>query len=346
MICRRDSFITHRAFCDALTEENNKANEGPLPKISSNLQCQPIPANLVVPSLPINTNANPNPQLNNHSSDHKQNNNPLSLPHDLIPKPFTNNNNNNMNMAASGTAFPRNLSSSSNASHHPSLQLSSNSLNIFEENGLHFAGAGSSPHMSATALLQKAAQMGATVSNNSTNTVEKGYATTTSMAPPSFGGVVVQQQQQNMNSSFMNQFMHNNGQQDMPPPQYSFNGMGGMNGVDMFHAILDQSKALSKMIEQNNNLGNNSGGTANNNGGSSGGGATNIGGTKGSNSGDVMTLDLLGIGGAGGGGGVGGGHGSFFGAGQQGENAARDEIWRNWSAKNASFESFSATSSI
>ncbi|KAL5075147.1 hypothetical protein RYX36_014131 [Vicia faba] len=39
---RRDSFITHRAFCDALAEENNKANEGSV-QLSNMQQHQPLP---------------------------------------------------------------------------------------------------------------------------------------------------------------------------------------------------------------------------------------------------------------------------------------------------------------
>jgi len=112
-------------------------------------------------------------------------------------------------------------------------------------------------------------------------------------------------------------------------------GSVGMNGVDMFNAILDQSKALSKIIEQSNRS--SSGGATN--GGSSA--AINVAGSKGSE--DVMTLDFLGIGGGGGGGGA---QGNFYGSAQQAENGAADEVWRNWSSKNAGFESFSATSSI
>ena len=76
-----------------------------------------------------------------------------------------------------------------------------------------------------------------------------------------------------------------------------------MNGVDMFNAILDQSKALSKIIEQNNNR-SSSGGTTN---GGSSSAINNVAGSKGS--GDVMTLDFLGIGGGGSGSG-GGAHGN------------------------------------
>ncbi|KAK7277942.1 hypothetical protein RJT34_22962 [Clitoria ternatea] len=317
---RRDSFITHRAFCDALAEENNKGNnEGQqLPKMGSNMQCQPIP-NLVISCLPmINTNTNlPNPQISATSefnpSDLKH---PLPLPHELMPmppapKPF--------NMA--GTMFTtRGLSSNPS----PSLQLSSNNM-FDQENGLHCP---ISPHMSATALLQKAAQMGATVN-------EKTFAT--NMAPPSFATMVQQQQQ-----SFMNQFIQSSSQQDINinmSSQYNNNNNNftasngsSMNGVDMFNAILDQSKALSKIMEQNSRS--NSGSGATNNGGSSSGAVKGSGG-------DVMTLDLLGIGGGGG-----GGHGNFFGGVQQAETATPDEVWRNWSNKNAGFESFSATSSI
>ena len=78
------------------------------------------------------------------------------------------------------------------------------------------------------------------------------------------------------------------------------------------------------------------------NGGSSSA-INNVAGSKGS--GDVMTLDFLGIGGGGSGSG-GGAHGNFYGGAQQGETGAPDEVWRNWSSKNAGFESFSTTSSI
>jgi len=271
MICRRDSFITHRAFCDALSDENNKFNEaGQLPSLmhGPNLQ-PPIIPNLVA-SLPMNN-------TNNHKP-------PLSLPHDLIAaipaKPF------NSNMSA----LTRSLSSTSSPS-----QLCSNSpnINMFEESA--------QTHMSATALLQKAAQMGATVNGNSNSMMaEKGFAT--SMAPPSYG--------------VMNNHAIHNGQQELSHYNFHANGammdggggggssMGGMSGLDMFNAILDQSKALSKIIEQNNRSSYSGVLHAMNNGRST---SIDVGGSKGSE--NVMTLDLLGIGGGGGG----GGDGNFFG---------------------------------
>ncbi|KAK7269346.1 hypothetical protein RIF29_22071 [Crotalaria pallida] len=353
LFSRRDSFITHRAFCDALAEENHKANEGvQLSKMGSNLQSQiQLPVPNLVPSLPINTNniiPNPTPQIgvgtsssssefnnNNHShSDHKQHNHhPLSSSLPINPattQPF---NNNNMAM--------RNSS--------PSLQLSSNLLAAHE---------GSSSLMSATALLQKAAQMGASVSSNNSNNNNSNVVATT-LAPPSFGMVQLQQHAINNVHSFMNHYMHQQQQQeeDHISSQYNiFNanhemgnegGVVGMNGVDMFNVILDQSKALSKIIKQNNNRSINNSGVLHqtNGGGSSSAVAINIGsGTKGSGGGDVMTLDLLGIGGGGGG----AAHGNLIygGGAQQAENTTQDEVWRNWTAKNAGFESFSASSSM
>ncbi|XP_061348474.1 zinc finger protein GAI-ASSOCIATED FACTOR 1-like [Gastrolobium bilobum] len=319
---RRDSFITHRAFCDALAEENKKVNEEDLSNMgNSNMQGQPIP-NQVASSLPINTNLNPQIATSefNNNSDRKH---PLSsLPQTVLmttSMPATRPFNNNM----AGAVFTGSLSSSS------SLPLQLSNSNMSEENGLHLAAG--LPHMSATALLQKAAQLGATVSDNNTNGMITGKSFVTSMAPPSFG------ETQQQLYGIMNQYMHN-GQQDFSS-QYNFNANGmdggsvGMSGLDMFNAILDQSKALSKIIEQNSRSSDSvfrSSSTIN-----------IVDGTKGSE--DVMTLDLLGIGGGGGGGGGGGAHGDLYGGAQPSETDARDEIWRNWSNNNSGFESFSAT---
>ncbi|XP_054799989.1 zinc finger protein MAGPIE-like isoform X2 [Prosopis cineraria] len=252
---RRDSFITHRAFCDALAEENNKANnEGLLgPKLlgpNSNSQGQhQIPS--LVSSMPINTNFNP--QNGTPHFDHPDEiKHPVSLLHQELvefpAKPFN---------CMAGSVFARSHSSC------PSLQLgSNNSLSMLEENEHQPGG---SVHMSATALLQKAAQMGATISNG---------ANSSCMAPSSFG---------NNNDHHLSSGQSFN----IPSSQYfSGNNSFGMNSVDMFNAILDQSKALSEMIEQNSRSSNN----MNNNGvlhGASKGG------------GDVLTLDLLGMGGGG-----------------------------------------------
>ncbi|KAI9099159.1 hypothetical protein K1719_024926 [Acacia pycnantha] len=261
---RRDSFITHRAFCDALAEENNKVNnEGLLgPKLSgpnSNSLGQLQIPNNPVSSLPLNSNfissQNGTPHYN-HCDEIKH---PLSHLHQELlefpAKPFN---------YMTGSVFARSLSSNSSCS---SLQLGS--LSMLEENEHQPGG---SAHMSATALLQKAAQMGATMSD-STNT--------SCMAPSSLG--------HNNNNNY---YFMNSGQSDMSSSQYfsgNNNNSFGMNSVDMFNAIMDQSKALSKMIEQNSRSNNN---------------MNNSGVLHGKGSGDVTTLDLLGIGGGGGGGGA------------------------------------------
>ncbi|XP_022899093.1 protein indeterminate-domain 2-like [Olea europaea var. sylvestris] len=156
---RRDSFITHRAFCDALAEENNKANQNLLSTMGPNLQGQ-MPE--LISTMPINSNANTPIGLSDF-------NNPLkSFPPDLVPIPFKPMNiGGGMFLSNSSSLFgsPRSIQSSSSG-----LQLSSSSSPSgynYQQDGKSGPGQISgSAHMSATALLQKAAQMGATASNS------------------------------------------------------------------------------------------------------------------------------------------------------------------------------------
>lgn len=164
---RRDSFITHRAFCDALAEENNKVNQtimgsmGPMGSAQS-------------PDL-MGSGAQTSMGLSEFS-------NPLkSMPQELLPIPFK-----PMNMAAaagmfssaSGNLFgsPRTMPSSSSG-----LQLSSNSGPTGFGYGHQDSKNLGPAQMSATALLQKAAQMGATATNSPM--MQKNFVSTTMAGP-------------------------------------------------------------------------------------------------------------------------------------------------------------------
>ncbi|XP_044475983.1 zinc finger protein GAI-ASSOCIATED FACTOR 1-like isoform X2 [Mangifera indica] len=201
---RRDSFITHRAFCDALAEECAKikptvvaSEEEEENHNAKTLVASPPPpphtpsTSVVSPEMPENpiSLSPPRPVATTPSSSSSHStsvfasvfssslvsqtsqapsssfsNQISSLPHSDCP-------------SASGVE-PTSLSLS------PSLYLSNNSCSLFskpEHTHLRYAQS-SQPAMSATALLQKAAQMGATSSNQS---LLRGFGL--SMSPSSTG---------------------------------------------------------------------------------------------------------------------------------------------------------------
>ncbi|XP_061349751.1 zinc finger protein GAI-ASSOCIATED FACTOR 1-like [Gastrolobium bilobum] len=157
---RRDSFITHRAFCDALTEVNNRVNQGLTSGMTPNLLQNEMPD--VMSTMPLSTSSNTVSEFSNYDPKNTLRN----LTQELVPSPFKSiSMGGGMFSTTSGTLFggPKNMSPSSS-----NLQLSSNNsigFNYFQDskNGGLISG---SAHMSATALLQKAAQMGATASNS------------------------------------------------------------------------------------------------------------------------------------------------------------------------------------
>ncbi|CAN1197976.1 Zinc finger protein GAI-ASSOCIATED FACTOR 1 [Linum perenne] len=191
---RRDSFITHRAFCDALAEENNKVN------------------NQMAAGSNNNNNNNNNqmsdlimsPNLSSSATDFNafDPKNPLkSLPQDLIPMPFK-----PMNMAAAGGMFSTSsgtlfggATGRSGGGGMPTSTTSSASLQLSS----NMAG---SAHMSATALLQKAAQMGATATaGNSINSPMMHKSFSSSISPTGFSnnnGHQKTPQQQEMSQLF------------------------------------------------------------------------------------------------------------------------------------------------
>ncbi|KAL5979815.1 hypothetical protein ACLOJK_038926 [Asimina triloba] len=137
---RRDSFITHRAFCDALTEENNRVQQ------QQDIQSQ----KLVPPSMPTSNPISPaNASMNLSLSNQMMNSSLAYLNH----PPFQ--------LTDGGAPV---------VSDHGSLQASGIQLSGSNSPGLSSFVVGSG-HMSATALLQKAAAMGAMISDNSISPV-------------------------------------------------------------------------------------------------------------------------------------------------------------------------------
>ncbi|XVF06051.1 hypothetical protein REPUB_Repub06bG0015000 [Reevesia pubescens] len=276
---RRDSFITHRAFCDALTEENNKASQGVLANMGSNLQGQ-VPDHQLIPEIPINNNPNTF-AMNVSDTLHHDTKSPL-LPLNMAGSMFSNSPG-NLFVGAKNTHVSNSSSSC--------LQLNANSSTLFEGNGHLFSGSAS---MSATALLQKAAQMGVTASTGSLNSPLMGNSTfTTRMAPPSF----VSMQTQNNNQSqilgtddgFTNQFMQKS-QQELQSEL--FNGgvdqSSAVNNMGMFSGVFDQNNALLKNIENDQRSASSNSGLST---------PRTTGNLSGFN-GDMMTVDFLGIGGS------------------------------------------------
>lgn len=286
---RRDSFITHRAFCDALAEENNKVNNQGL--MSNNMGSN-LPGQIPHELMPTNTSMG--------MSEFK------SLPQELVPMPFK-----PMNMAgggmfstSSGTLFggPRsNLSTSSS-----SLQLSSNNSSTFnylqDSNAKNCSSQLSgSAHMSATALLQKAAQMGATASNTINSPMMQKSYVATSMAPSSYGAM------QQHESSYDNQ--HFQSQPDHQSNLVGINGGGfgtnqlfdtatgssAMTDMGMFTAMFmggDQNNGFVKKLEHDQDTSSTSSLVH----GKAPTGLSRFGGSSAGGN-DMMTVDFLGVGG-------------------------------------------------
>ncbi|XVE97687.1 hypothetical protein REPUB_Repub03eG0040400 [Reevesia pubescens] len=161
LFSRRDSFITHRAFCDALAEESARAITAPNPVLLSSSQ---------QPGSSVSHMTNLQPQLHSHAlhalsvkreQDHLFN--ARSVPADSIPPWLAY----SPGVGGAGTGPPSiGLSSSPLLLDHPLAQNGNPRQNPSSNTVLPpFQAPTASPHMSATALLQKAAQMGVTMSN-------------------------------------------------------------------------------------------------------------------------------------------------------------------------------------
>ncbi|CAI9105347.1 OLC1v1004253C1 [Oldenlandia corymbosa var. corymbosa] len=317
---RRDSFITHRAFCDALAEENNKVNQG---LMSSGGQ------------LPdFMSNALPNASMGLSDFNNFDPKNPLkSLPHDLVPfKPMNIVGGGMFSSTTSGTLFgsPKGMPSTSSSG----LQLSSSNgggastfnsyLQSDGKNGSGPLSLSGSPHMSATALLQRAAQLGATATNNSISSPMMQKTFVTGMAGPDHNQIsppkttptttynnnnnnsyenfptTVQQPLEQSNLVGLNNHHHH--QQFFSAGTANNSAMNDMamyGGMLMSSGTNDQNPATVGFMRNLQERHDHQVDTAGTMGRTGGGGAAAAVGMRGGNAGnDVLTVDFLGIGGA------------------------------------------------
>ncbi|KAG8374246.1 hypothetical protein BUALT_Bualt11G0111300 [Buddleja alternifolia] len=171
LFSRKDSFITHRAFCDALAEESARITTvgsnlmNPNPNFSHGFtnsagisHFQPnFASTLAGNTLLGDHNPHQKPRLSLWL-DHQSN------PHDYNPNIF-------IPTSSSGLNFPEMIQMTSNNIFGGNMNPTADTIApLYSDNQNHqsnskYSSSSAPPLMSATALLQKAAQMGSTKSN-------------------------------------------------------------------------------------------------------------------------------------------------------------------------------------
>ncbi|KAK3021105.1 hypothetical protein RJ639_045489 [Escallonia herrerae] len=148
LLCRKDSFVTHRAFCDALTEENYKMNQNLLGATGGMLQTPAASDHQMYTSPPMPASdsfTHPNTLMNLSVNNSRDNNTDIISP---LNKPLSLNSHGGVNMMSSNLDPIFNPTTTRGPCFNSPL------------------GIGSAAYTSATALLQKASEMGTKISDS------------------------------------------------------------------------------------------------------------------------------------------------------------------------------------
>ncbi|MED6175060.1 hypothetical protein PIB30_074939 [Stylosanthes scabra] len=200
LFSRKDSFITHRAFCDALAEESARISANQHQLLTTTTPSNPLLQSLFLfPTQQHHQTFQNNFINNNNNINHPWD--PQSSSQDQNPNPNNNNNNNfpppppptitikpeaqNFHIPNSDNAPPLFLHQNQNKNNnnmmmtspfrnnpHVRMQPQSNNANS------NAAAAATSAHLSATALLQKAATVGAAAITGSNASLGVGHHVT------------------------------------------------------------------------------------------------------------------------------------------------------------------------
>nr|KYP37847.1 Zinc finger protein MAGPIE [Cajanus cajan] len=176
---RRDSFITHRAFCDALAEESSRSHTVVKPDSENeskvlNGDSPPTEATVVASASTAQSNSVVSSGLQTQNLELPENNNPIEEP-EAVTTTLSGSCGNSTCSTSNGGATSNKSSVFARRADHPAAEISAPSsseaislcLSTTNASPIFTPPPMPPPVMSATALLQKAAQMGATATNAS-----------------------------------------------------------------------------------------------------------------------------------------------------------------------------------
>ncbi|XP_044501020.1 protein indeterminate-domain 12-like [Mangifera indica] len=151
LFSRKDSFITHRAFCDALAEESARISANQLANQNHSSSFFPFTTHIALTPWDRPSHQNPNPNNNNFQSQNSVHHIKIESHHFQIPP-------------LSSSLYFQEVQTPSNQNHKALIDSQSPFQNpqVKTQPTLTGASATSAHHLSATALLQKAATVGAT----------------------------------------------------------------------------------------------------------------------------------------------------------------------------------------